>query len=309
MRGHAALRLGDHEPIRAPEDTASTIRALATPASPARAHPCIIGRPKNLITFYFAPERISTLSTFSSSILSNPRKEKNMPIVIDSVNKSYGEGEGTAHVLKDVSCTIEDSEICVIIGASGSGKSTLLNCLGGLDRPDSGTIKVNRQDIASLHPKDLTRFRRKQIGFVFQFYNLVPNLTVRENIEVCEYLTSNPLPLRSLIDSLGLTAHQDKFPSQLSGGQQQRCAVARALVKRPRVLLCDEPTGALDYTTSKEMLELLERVNREHGVTVVIVSHNKAITAMAHRTITIRDGRIRGVSVQDAPEAASTLTW
>lgn len=167
---------------------------------------------------YFAPERISTLSTFSSSILSNPRKEKNMPIVIDSVNKSYGEGEGTAHVLKDVSCTIEDSEICVIIGASGSGKSTLLNCLGGLDRPDSGTIKVNGQDIASLHPKDLTRFRRKQIGFVFQFYNLVPNLTVRENIEVCEYLTSNPLPLRSLIDSLGLTAHQDKFPSQLSGG-------------------------------------------------------------------------------------------
>lgn len=141
-----------------------------------------------------------------------------MPIVIDSVNKSYGEGEGTAHVLKDVSCTIEDSEICVIIGASGSGKSTLLNCLGGLDRPDSGTIKVNGQDIASLHPKDLTRFRRKQIGFVFQFYNLVPNLTVRENIEVCEYLTSNPLPLRSLIDSLGLTAHQDKFPSQLSGG-------------------------------------------------------------------------------------------
>lgn len=232
-----------------------------------------------------------------------------MPIVIDSVNKSYGEGEGTAHVLKDVSCTIEDSEICVIIGASGSGKSTLLNCLGGLDRPDSGTIKVNGQDIASLHPKDLTRFRRKQIGFVFQFYNRVPNLTVRENIEVCEYLTSNPLPLRSLIDSLGLTAHQDKFPSQLSGGQQQRCAVARALVKRPRVLLCDEPTGALDYTTSKEMLELLERVNREHGVTVVIVSHNEAITAMAHRTITIRDGRIRGVSVQDAPEAASALTW
>ena len=167
---------------------------------------------------YFAPERISTLSTFSSSILSNPRKEKNMPIVIDSVNKSYGEGEGTAHVLKDVSCTIEDSEICVIIGASGSGKSTLLNCLGGLDRPDSGTIEVNRQDIASLHPKDLTRFRRKQIGFVFQFYNLVPNLTVRENIEVCEYLTSNPLPLRSLIDSLGLTAHQDKSPRNCPEG-------------------------------------------------------------------------------------------
>ena len=232
-----------------------------------------------------------------------------MPIVIDSVNKSYGEGEGTAHVLKDVSCTIEDSEICVIIGASGSGKSTLLNCLGGLDRPDSGTIKVNGQDIASLHPKDLTRFRRKQIGFVFQFYNLVPNLTVRENIEVCEYLTSNPLPLRSLIDSLGLTAHQDKFPSQLSGGQQQRCAVARALVKRPRVLLCDEPTGALDSATGVRVLNALDEVNARLGTCTVVITHNADIARMAHRVLTMGDGRIVAEKVNEQRLKADELRW
>ncbi|RJF43125.1 ABC transporter ATP-binding protein [Actinomyces sp. 2119] len=232
-----------------------------------------------------------------------------MGITVNSISKSFGHGEGAVQVLKDVSLTVDTSEICCVVGASGSGKSTLLNCTGGLDRPDSGTITVAGQEITSLGHKALTRFRRHHIGFVFQFYNLVPNLTARENIEVCEYLSRTPMPLDELIDELGLGEHQHKFPSQLSGGQQQRCAIARALVKRPAVLLCDEPTGALDYEMSREMLRLLEQVNQDHGTTVVIVTHNQAISAMAHRTVTVRDGRVEDVSLTPSPVPASSLSW
>ena len=232
-----------------------------------------------------------------------------MDIRIDSVNKSFGQGDGKIHVLKDVSCTINESEICTIVGASGSGKSTLLNCLGGLDRPDSGTILVGDREVTSLSRKDLGRYRRDLVGFVFQFYNLVPTLTARENVGVCQYLSDDPMPLGDLLADLGLADHRNKFPSQLSGGQQQRCAIARALIKRPRLLLCDEPTGALDYETSKEMLSLLERINRDLGTTIVIVTHNQVLAEMAHRTITVRDGRISDVEVRKDPALASSLTW
>lgn len=232
-----------------------------------------------------------------------------MDIRIDSVNKSFGQGDGKIHVLKDVSCTINESEICTIVGASGSGKSTLLNCLGGLDRPDSGTILVGDREVTSLSRKDLGRYRRDLVGFVFQFYNLVPTLTARENVSVCQYLSDDPMPLDDLLADLGLADHRNKFPSQLSGGQQQRCAIARALIKRPRLLLCDEPTGALDYETSKEMLSLLERINRDLGTTIVIVTHNQVLAEMAHRTITVRDGRISDVEVRKDPALASSLTW
>ena len=232
-----------------------------------------------------------------------------MDIRIDSVNKSFGQGDGKIDVLKDVSCTIDESEICMIVGASGSGKSTLLNCLGGLDRPDSGTILVGDREITSLSRKDLGRYRRDLVGFVFQFYNLVPTLTARENIGVCQYLRDDPMPLDDLLADLGLADHRNKFPSQLSGGQQQRCAIARALIKRPRLLLCDEPTGALDYETSKEMLSLLERINHDLGTTIVIVTHNQVLAEMAHRTITVRDGRISDVEVREDPALASSLTW
>ena len=232
-----------------------------------------------------------------------------MDIRIDSVNKSFGQGDGKIHVLKDVSCTINESEICTIVGASGSGKSTLLNCLGGLDRPDSGTILVGDREVTSLSRKDLGRYRRDLVGFVFQFYNLVPTLTARENVGVCQYLSDDPMPRDDLLADLGLADHRNKFPSQLSGGQQQRCAIARALIKRPRLLLCDEPTGALDYETSKEMLSLLERINRDLGTTIVIVTHNQVLAEMAHRTITVRDGRISDVEVRKDPALASSLTW
>lgn len=232
-----------------------------------------------------------------------------MTIVIDSVSKSFGRGEGAVEVLKNLSCSVQDAEICSIVGASGSGKSTLLNCMGGLDRPDRGTITVNGTEITSLRPRARTRFRRRSVGFVFQFYNLVPNLTVTENIEVCEYLTDDPMPLEELLDTLGLSEHRLKFPSQLSGGQQQRCAIARALVKQPQVLLCDEPTGALDYGTSQEMLALLQQVNERLGTTIVIVTHNEAISRMTQRTIMVRDGRVQSSSVNDAPVRAEDLSW
>ena len=218
-----------------------------------------------------------------------------MSIVVESISKSFGQGDGRVEVLRDLSCRVEDREICVVVG--------------GLDRPDDGSITVNGQSITGLRPKALTRFRRESVGFVFQFYNLVPNLTVLENIEVCEHLADNPMPIGELVDTLGLSEHKNKFPSQLSGGQQQRCAIARALAKRPEVLLCDEPTGALDYSTSKEMLALLQRVNEDLGITIVIVTHNEAISRMAHRRIVVRDGQVRESSATQAPVRAEALSW
>ena len=223
--------------------------------------------------------------------------------------KHYGEGEARAIVLHDVTTTVNKGEICVLLGPSGSGKSTFLNLVGGLEAADSGSIKVGGTELTSLTPKQLGEYRRDKLGFVFQFYNLVPDLTIRENIEVTAHLSANPLPVDDLLRSLGLYEHRAKFPRQVSGGQQQRCAIGRALVKNPGLLLCDEPTGALDYQTSKEILELMENVNRDYGCTVVIVTHNDAIKHMAHRVLRLRDGKLAEDTANVERMAARDLTW
>lgn len=215
-----------------------------------------------------------------------------MYVEVSNVKKSYGEGGSYIEVLKGVSVGVERGEMCVIQGTSGSGKSTLLNCIGGLDDIDSGSCKVDGLEIAGLKKDKLSDYRRDTLGFIFQFYNLVPNLTVRENIEVCRYLTKDPLDMDELLDTLGLKEHADKFPSQLSGGQQQRTAIARALIKNPKLLLCDEPTGALDSKTSRDILMLLEKINEKYGTTMLIVTHNNSIKNMVHRVIFLKDGEI-----------------
>ena len=220
------------------------------------------------------------------------RMEKIMYLEVSGVKKSYGEGGSYVQVLKGINTGVEKGQMCVIQGTSGSGKSTLLNCIGGLDTMDSGSIKVDGTEIFGMTSDQLADYRRDNLGFIFQFYNLVPNLTVRENIQVCEYLTDDPLPMDDLIETLGLTEHQNKFPSQLSGGQQQRCAIARALVKNPKLLLCDEPTGALDSKTSRDILVLLEEINAKYGTTMLIVTHNNSIKNMVHKVIFIKDGLI-----------------
>ena len=215
-----------------------------------------------------------------------------MYLEVSDVKKSYGEGGSYIQVLKGVSLQVKQGDMCVIQGTSGSGKSTLLNCIGGLDTIESGSIKVDGTEIAGMKADELSDYRRDYLGFIFQFYNLVPNLTVRENIQICEYLTDQPLNMDELLEILGLTEHQNKFPAQLSGGQQQRCAIARALIKNPKLLLCDEPTGALDSKTSRDILILLEKINATYGTTMLIVTHNNAIRNMVHKVIIIKDGQI-----------------
>lgn len=216
-----------------------------------------------------------------------------MYLEIKDVKKSYGKDSSYIQVLKGVTTGVEQGQMCVIQGTSGSGKSTLLNCIGGLDTMDSGSVKVDGKEVFGLKGKALSDYRRDNLGFIFQFYNLVPNLTVRENIQVCEYISENPLDIDELLDTLGLTEHQNKFPSQLSGGQQQRCAIARALVKNPKLLLCDEPTGALDSKTSRDILILLEKINEKYGTTMLIVTHNNSIKNMVHKVIIIKDGQVK----------------
>ena len=228
---------------------------------------------------------------------------------IRDLDKSYGAGEARTQVLKGISTDIDKGEICVLFGPSGSGKSTFLNMVGGLEPADSGSIRVGDTDITQLSDRALVEYRRRELGFIFQFYNLVPDLTIRENIEVCQYLSRNPLPIDELINSLGLWEHRKKFPNQVSGGQQQRCAIGRALVKNPSLLLCDEPTGALDYHTSKEILELMERVNREYGCTMVIVTHNDAIRHMSHHILRLRDGQLSEDERNAHLLPARELTW
>ncbi len=215
-----------------------------------------------------------------------------MYVEVKNLKKSYGNGEGYVQVLKGISTGVEQGKMCVIQGTSGSGKSTLLNCIGGLDTIDSGSIMVDGKEIAGLSQDALADYRRDNLGFIFQFYNLVPNLTVKENIQVCEYLTEEPLDMEELLETLGLMEHQNKFPAQLSGGQQQRCAIARALIKNPKLLLCDEPTGALDSKTSRDILVLLEQINAKYGTTMLIVTHNNSIKNMVHKVIRIKDGQI-----------------
>ncbi len=230
-----------------------------------------------------------------------------MYLEIKDVKKSYGNDSSFIQVLKGVTTGLEKGQMCVIQGTSGSGKSTLLNCIGGLDTMDSGSVKVDGKEIFGLKPDALSDYRRDNLGFIFQFYNLVPNLTVRENILVCEYLAENPLNVDELLETLGLTEHQNKFPSQLSGGQQQRCAIARALVKNPKLLLCDEPTGALDSKTSRDILILLEKINEKYGTTMLIVTHNNSIKNMVHKVIIVKDGLVKKEYINETRVPASEL--
>lgn len=215
-----------------------------------------------------------------------------MFLKISEIKKSYGNADNRVQVIRGISTEIEKGEMCIIFGQSGSGKSTFLNLIGGIDTIDSGSLAVDGVNISELSHKKLSVYRREYIGFIFQFYNLVPNLTIKENIQVCEYLTDNPLDINELIHTLGLEEHINKFPYQLSGGQQQKCAIARALIKNPKLLLCDEPTGALDSKSSKEILVLIEEINRIYGTTILIVSHNTSIKDMVNHVINLKDGYI-----------------
>ena len=216
-----------------------------------------------------------------------------MFIEINNLKKSYGQNDSAVQVLNGVNMSVDKGQMCVIQGSSGSGKSTLLNCIGGLETIDSGSVVVNGVEVNTFDSEKLSEYRRSNLGFIFQFYNLIPNLTVRENIRVCEYLSDSPLNLDELIENLGLKEHQNKFPSQISGGQQQRCAIARALIKNPNILLCDEPTGALDSKTSKDILILLEKINKGYGTTMLIVTHNNAIKNMVHKVVYLKDGIVK----------------
>ena len=232
-----------------------------------------------------------------------------MYLKIDNIKKSYGTGDSRVDVLKGINCGVNKGEICVLLGPSGSGKSTLLNILGGIDKADGGSVTIGEDKIENFNDKQLSQYRRKHLGYIFQSYNLVPNLTVRENIEVGAYLSDKPLPIDELIELLGLEAHKNKRPNQLSGGQQQRTSIGRAIVKNPDLLLCDEPTGALDYNTSKEILKLVEDINIKYGTTIVIVTHNVAISQMAHQVINLHDGRIRSDENNNNRLAAELIEW
>ena len=228
---------------------------------------------------------------------------------ISGLKKSFGSGENRTEVLRGLDFTVTKGEICVLLGPSGSGKSTLLNIIGGIDNADSGYIAINGEKTAEMDEKTLTQYRRKHLGYVFQMYNLIPNLNVKENVEVGAYLSDSPLDVDDILKTLGLYEHRHKLPNQLSGGQQQRTSIGRAIVKNPDILLCDEPTGALDYKTSKEILKLIEDVNQKYGNTVIMVTHNDAIKNMADRVIKLRDGMIRKNIVNDVKVPAMELDW
>ena len=232
-----------------------------------------------------------------------------MFLEINNVRKSFGEGEGKVEILKGIDLGIEKGEFCVLLGPSGSGKSTLLNIIGGIDSADSGFISINGEKTADMSEKALTKYRRRHLGYIFQMYNLIPNLNIKENVEVGAYLSDNPLDVDDLLHTLGLYEHRHKLPTQLSGGQQQRTAIGRAIVKNPDILLCDEPTGALDYSTSKEILKLIEDVNKKYGNTIVMVTHNDAIKDMADRVVRLRDGMIRQNYCNEKKIPAVELDW
>ena len=232
-----------------------------------------------------------------------------MFLEIRNIKKSFGQGDSFVEVLKEINLEINRGEFCVLLGPSGSGKSTLLNIIGGIDGADSGNIYIDGEKMSNMNEKRLTLYRRKHLGYIFQMYNLIPNLTVQENIEVGAYLSDKPLEMEELLRTLGLYEHRKKLPNQLSGGQQQRTAIGRASIKNPDILLCDEPTGALDYKTSKEILKLIETVNQKYGNTIIMVTHNDAIKDMADRVVRLRDGMIRKNYVNEARVSAQDLEW
>jgi putative ABC transport system ATP-binding protein len=232
-----------------------------------------------------------------------------MFLEIKGIKKGYGEGESRTEVLKGIDIEVEKGEMVVLLGPSGSGKSTLLNIIGGIDNADEGYISINGEKTEDMNEKALTLYRRKHLGYIFQMYNLIPNLNIKENVEVGAYLGDAPLNVDEILKTLGLYEHRHKLPNQLSGGQQQRTSIGRAVVKNPDILLCDEPTGALDYNTSKEILRLIEEVNKKYGCTVIMVTHNDAIKDMADRVIKLRDGMIRKNYRNENKIAAADLEW
>lgn len=232
-----------------------------------------------------------------------------MFLQIHQIKKGFGKGGNRVEVLKGIDLEIEKGEFCVLLGPSGSGKSTLLNIIGGIDSADEGDIRIRGERMADMNERKLTAYRRKHLGYIFQMYNLIPNLTVRENIETGAYLSDHPLNAEELLRTLGLYEHRHKLPNQLSGGQQQRTSIGRAIVKNPDILLCDEPTGALDYHTSKDILKLIETVNRKYGNTVIMVTHNDAIKDMADRVVRLRDGMIRNNYRNERRIPAEELEW
>ena len=232
-----------------------------------------------------------------------------MFLEIHELRKSFGAGENRTEVLKGLDFSVEKGEICVLLGPSGSGKSTLPTIIGGIDEADGGYISIDGEKMEEMKEKALTEYRRRHLGYVFQMYNLIPNLNVKENIEVGAYLSDRPLDIDELLHTLGLYEHRHTLPNQLSGGQQQRTSIGRAIVKNPDILLCDEPTGALDYHTSKEILKLIEDVNQKYGNTVIMVTHNDAIKNMADRVVKLRDGQIRKNYVNETKIAAGDLEW
>lgn len=228
---------------------------------------------------------------------------------ISDLKKGFGNGAARQEVLKGTSFTVGRGEFCVLLGPSGSGKSTLLNIIGGIDTPDSGYVSIGGDKLRDMDDRALTMYRRKHLGYVFQMYNLIPNLNVKENIEVGAFLSDNPLDVEEVITTLGLQDHKYKYPNQLSGGQQQRVSIGRAVVKNPDILMCDEPTGALDYKTSKEILALIEDCNAKYHNTVIMVTHNEAIRYMADHVVKLRDGVVRHNDMNEQKIPASELEW
>lgn len=230
-------------------------------------------------------------------------------VTFEEVVKTYHMGEVDIKALNGASFTIEEGEFCVIVGASGAGKTTILNILGGMDTLTSGKVTLADKEISALSKKQLTTYRRHDIGFVFQFYNLVGNLTAKENVELASQICKNPMDAEEVLKLVGLEDRMNNFPSQLSGGEQQRVAIARALAKNPKLLLCDEPTGALDYVTGKQILKLLQDTCKSQGMTVVVITHNQALTAMADRVIKVKSGKITGITMNDNPIPVEEIEW
>ncbi len=230
-------------------------------------------------------------------------------VKFENVGKIYDSGDVKVTALHDVSFEIEKGEICVIVGQSGAGKTTLLNILGGMDVLTSGKVYLADREISEFNKRQLATYRREDIGFVFQFYNLIPNLTAKENVEISSQLTKNPIPAEEILNKVGLGERLDNFPAQLSGGEQQRVAIARAIAKRPKLLLCDEPTGALDYNTGKSILKLIQDQSRESGMTVVIITHNSALTAMADRVVHIKNGTVSKAAKNEKVIPVEEIEW
>ena len=227
----------------------------------------------------------------------------------EDVRKTYHMGEVEIHALQEASFEVEQGELCVIVGPSGAGKTTLLNILGGMDTLTSGRVLLGEEEVSSFDQKRLTTYRRHDIGFVFQFYNLVPNLTALENVELAAQICKEPLDAAQVLEMVGLSHRKDNFPAQLSGGEQQRVAIARALAKNPKLLLCDEPTGALDYNTGKAILKLLQDMSRQKGMTVIIITHNSALTAMADRVIKVKNGTVTSQKLNPNPVPVEEIEW